>query len=169
MQPQNRLWSSPEPLAAPLAEQSGPEVPAPRASTEGGPPPVTVWRTAAGWRVHTGTADENFDNLGDAMVLADLLAPDPGVERAPRRTESGGSQVEQLRKTVAQLEYALRNRIVVERAIGVIAERFQLSPNDAFAKLRRVARSQRLRVRELAGDVLASALDDDVELPDELD
>jgi len=158
MQPHNGLTSSPETPAVPYPP---PEVPAPRVSTEGGPAAVTVWRTSAGWRVTTGTGDEHFDNLGDAMVLADLLSPDLGDERAPRRAGTAGNQLEQLRMTVAQLEYALRNRVVVERAIGVLAERFQLSPNDAFARLRRVARSQRLRVRELADDVLASALDDE--------
>jgi hypothetical protein len=56
----------------------------------------------------------------------------------------------------AHLQRALDSRIVIEQAKGVLAERFGLDVDDAFALLRRAARSHRLRVRELAEAVVSS-------------
>ena len=64
----------------------------------------------------------------------------------------------------AQLQEALDSRIVIEQAKGVLVERFGLSPDDAFALLRRTARSNRMPLRNLAGAVVASR-----ETPPELD
>ena len=55
----------------------------------------------------------------------------------------------------AQLQEALDSRIVIEQAKGVLVERFGLSPDDAFALLRRTARSNRMPLRNLAGAVVA--------------
>lgn len=55
----------------------------------------------------------------------------------------------------AQLEQALRTRIVIEQAKGILAERYGLTPNEAFDVLRRAARSGRVKVRELAAEVAA--------------
>jgi AmiR/NasT family two-component response regulator len=56
----------------------------------------------------------------------------------------------------AQLERALESRVLIEQAKGVLAERWGMTPADAFAVLRGAARSHRMRVHDLARRVLAS-------------
>lgn len=54
----------------------------------------------------------------------------------------------------AQLERALRTRIVVEQAKGVLAERLRMRPDEAYELLRGTARSRQMRVHELAREVV---------------
>ena len=70
--------------------------------------------------------------------------------------------------TVTQLEHALASRVRVEQAIGVLAERHRLRPREAFDLLRGAARSQGRRVTEIAQDVVASASNPLLRLPEEL-
>jgi AmiR/NasT family two-component response regulator len=56
----------------------------------------------------------------------------------------------------AQLEQALRTRIVIEQAKGVLAERFELNVEEAFELLRRSARSSRVKIHALAAEVVTS-------------
>ena len=70
--------------------------------------------------------------------------------------------------TVAQLEHALASRVRVEQAIGVLAERHRLRPREAFDLLRTAARSRGSRVTEIAQDVVASAANPLLRLPEEL-
>lgn len=60
----------------------------------------------------------------------------------------------------AQLQQALDSRVVLEQAKGILAERFGLTVEDAFALLRRTARSRRMNLHDAARKVLA----DDPEL-----
>jgi len=59
-------------------------------------------------------------------------------------------------ETVKQLEYALENRIVIERAVGVLMERHGLTPLAAFEKLRGEARNSRRRAAEIAKEIVAT-------------
>jgi AmiR/NasT family two-component response regulator len=61
-----------------------------------------------------------------------------------------------LRARVAQLQQALDTRIVIEQAKGVLAERYRLRLDDAFALLRKAARDNRIKIHELAAQVVAS-------------
>jgi AmiR/NasT family two-component response regulator len=61
-----------------------------------------------------------------------------------------------LRARVAQLQQALDTRIVIEQAKGVLAERYCLRMDDAFALLRRAARGNRIKIHDLAAQVVAS-------------
>ena len=72
----------------------------------------------------------------------------PGYEQARK--------VEDLQVTVGQLQTALDSRVVTERAVGMLAERFDLTTGDAFELLRSAARNSRRGVRELAEDVTES-------------
>jgi len=130
-------------------------------------------RTPTGWRV----GDEEVSDLTSAMVLADLLAaelpaegpPTPGSPAASRqRDEPGQPDARQLQETVAQLEHALTVRVRVEQAIGVLAERHRLRPRQAFELLRSAARSRGRRVLEVAGEVVDSASNPLLRLPEEL-
>jgi hypothetical protein len=56
-------------------------------------------------------------------------------------------------RKVSQLQTALDSRVVIERAIGILAERFQLPFPDAFELLRTAARSSRREVRAIAEEL----------------
>ena len=88
-----------------------------------------------------------------------------------RPSGSDGAEADEasrLAVTVAQLEHALASRVRVEQAIGVLAERHRLHPREAFDLLRGAARSRGSRVTEIAQDVVASAANPLLRLPDEL-
>ena len=144
-------------------------------------------RTATGWRV----GDEEVSDLTSAMVLADLLAADlptqampiletaapggaaadgsPGAALSARRAPGGEAvDPERLQMTVAQLEHALTARVRVEQAIGVLAERHRLRPRQAFELLRSAARARGKRVMEIATEVVESATNPLLRIPEEL-
>jgi hypothetical protein len=142
-----------------------------------------VRRTKDGWRV--GGSD--LPDLTSAMVLADLISaelasaetsssdgpsdgsPDsPGADKAGRAKEPASTETSRLRATIGQLEHALTARVRVEQAIGVLAERHRIQPRQAFEQLRSAARSRGRRVIDIASDVVASATNPLLQLPDEL-
>lgn len=53
----------------------------------------------------------------------------------------------------AQLQTALDSRVVIEQAKGILAERHGLGLEEAFEVMRRAARSNRMKLRDLATDV----------------
>lgn len=139
-------------------------------------------RTATGWRV----GDEEVPDLTSAMVLADLLAADlptetmpavgaakparSGTRRSARRAgrDNVPPDPRRLQETVAQLEHALTARVRVEQAIGVLAERHRLRPRQAFELLRSAARARGRRVLEIATEVVDSASNPLLRIPEEL-
>jgi ANTAR domain len=131
---------------------------------------VVVRRSGQGWQV----GDAHAADLTSAMVLADLLAADLGSPApppaGPRRSGPATEEDEaaRLAVTVAQLEHALSARVRVEQAIGVLAERHRLRPRQAFDLLRGVARSRGLRVLAVAENVVDSASNALLPLPEEL-
>jgi len=90
-------------------------------------------------------------------------APGTAIDGQPEADEAA-----RLAVTVAQLEHALAARVRVEQAIGVLAERHRLRPREAFDLLRGAARSRGSRVTEIAQDVVASAANPLLRLPEEL-
>jgi AmiR/NasT family two-component response regulator len=87
----------------------------------------------------------------------------PEVMLPARTARDAEEQVERLRELVAnllvknqQLQTALESRIVIEQAKGVLAERYSISVEEAFALLRRSARNHRLKLHALAAAVVAS-------------
>ncbi len=156
------------------------------------PPEAAVLRrTLDGWRVGA----DDVPDLTSAMVLADLLAaelaadqdaaaaaqdtsdspgPAPHSPAAGKQPEAAAAaeppadEARQLRATVSQLQHALTARIRVEQAIGVLAERHRIRPRQAFEQLRSAARNRGRRVIDIAADVVASASNPLLQLPDEL-
>jgi hypothetical protein len=55
-----------------------------------------------------------------------------------------------------QLRTALRSRIVIEQAKGVLAERFDTTPDEAFQLLRAGARRARRRIHDTAAEIVCS-------------
>jgi hypothetical protein len=136
---------------------------------------AVVRRTADGWRV----GDDELPDLTCAMVLADLLAAElpteiqPAVPPAPagppaREPPTVAEEAHRLRTTVGQLEHALTARIRIEQAIGVLAERHRIRPRQAFEQLRAAARNRGRKVIDIATDVVASATNPLLQLPEEL-
>ncbi|HEY3735027.1 MAG TPA: ANTAR domain-containing protein [Streptosporangiaceae bacterium] len=136
-----------------------------------------IRRSGQGWRV----ADEEAPDLTSAIVLADLLAPGlrpPDAPDAPGAPADAGpdgdgedglaGEARRLRVTVAQLQHALATRVRVEQAIGVLAERGRIAPKAAFELLRGVARGSGARLVDLAEQVVESAANPLLALPDEL-
>lgn len=132
------------------------------------PDNAVVRRTKDGWRV----GSDDLPDLTCAMILADLLAAENGTAAAPPAKPgtqpTQASETGRLRATISQLEHALATRIRVEQAIGVLAERHRIKPREAFEQLRDAARSRGRKVIDIAGDVVASASNPLLQLPDEL-
>ncbi|MEV5977277.1 ANTAR domain-containing protein [Streptomyces sp. NPDC052114] len=93
------------------------------------------------------------DRVAFAQTLADLAAAAVLRQQSLER-----SLVER-----GQLQSALTSRIAVEQAKGVLAERWRCSVDEAFSALRAYARSRRLRLAEVARQVVAGE-DDAVEI-----
>lgn len=108
---------------------------------------------------------EVVDDLVSALVLADLLSPDVDPGPRPARGTADPDETARLRTAVRQLEHALSARVVVEQAIGVLAERAGVDPRVAFEQMRRIARSQGRKVHDLAVIVVASVSDASTQLP----
>ena len=92
---------------------------------------------------------------GDVLVaraFADLAAISITQHRASRETQTLNEQ----------LSGALTSRILIEQAKGVLSERSGIEMSDAFARMRRYARSRNLRLTEVAQAAIDNTLDPDV-------
>jgi hypothetical protein len=130
---------------------------------------AVVRRTKDGWRV----GGSELPDLTSAMALADLLSEETIANPTAAAEESAEPaeppvETRRLRATIRQLEHALTARIRVEQAIGVLAERHRIQPRQAFEQLRAAARCRGKRVIDIATDVVASATNPLLQLPDEL-
>jgi ANTAR domain len=130
---------------------------------------LVVRKGERGWVV----GQEEVSDLTSAMVLADLFAAEEGnpadnAVTRPARVPEEANAAERLAVTVQQLEHALASRVRVEQAIGVLAERRRLRPREAFDLLRGAARSRGVRLTEVADDVVDSAANPLLRLPEEL-
>jgi GAF domain-containing protein len=84
-----------------------------------------------------------------AQALTDVATIGILQERALRQAEV----------LAEQLQAALNSRVVIEQAMGVLAERGGLDMERAFISLRAYARSNRLRLADVARQVVDGALD----------
>jgi len=80
------------------------------------------------------------------------LVPRDGIDTLVRRQQA---EIDRLKELASQLEEALESRIVIEQAKGILAARIDCSVDQAFEILRRSARSHRIRVHDLAAEVVA--------------
>jgi transcriptional regulator with GAF, ATPase, and Fis domain len=86
---------------------------------------------------------------------------DPAVARAARALVDVATigilqerAVRQQEVVAGQLQIALNSRVVIEQAKGILAERLQVTPDAAFAMLRRYSRNHNHPLTQLAGDVI---------------
>jgi hypothetical protein len=115
-------------------------------------------------RLDTDTATKLvalFDVLGRWLSEGDLASCEIGLgERsytllAARAGEPNDPATFLLERTI-QLQTALESRIVIEQAKGILAERHSISPDKAFEKMRRDARSRRIKLHDLAAGIVAT-------------
>jgi hypothetical protein len=129
----------------------------------------------------SGSGPSGFGAPGASAPGADVrgVAPRPGAHRAEEtpfgpadaarlREAEQLNEAEQLKETVAQLERALTVRVRVEQAIGVLAERHRIRPRQAFELLRSASRARGQKIMETASQVIASATNPLLRLPEEL-
>ena len=87
-----------------------------------------------------------FDGLDGHPLQAEVLA------ELERLTVYADAQEQK----VGQLQWALDSRVVIEQAIGMLAERFDLPFADAYELLRAGARNTRRQVRAIAEELRQS-------------
>jgi ANTAR domain/GAF domain len=98
---------------------------------------------------HAGAGGLGRGELRLAQALADAATIGIVQQRTIRRGEV----------VAGQLQSALTSRVVIEQAKGVLAERLQISADDAFGVLRAAARSRNRLLSELARDVANGSAD----------
>jgi hypothetical protein len=96
-----------------------------------------------------GTGGLGSGDLRMAQALADAATIGILQQRTIRRAEV----------VAGQLQSALTSRIIIEQAKGVLAERLQISADDAFELLRGAARSRNRLLSDLARDVASGTAD----------
>jgi AmiR/NasT family two-component response regulator len=72
-----------------------------------------------------------------------------------REPEVAETLLESLRRENDQLQTALVTRIVIEQAKGMLAERLHVEVDAAFERMRREARSRRMKLHAFAAAVVA--------------
>lgn len=80
------------------------------------------------------------------------------AEVEPTALSAPAARVEELERTVAQLQHALDSRIVIEQAKGILAERHGISVAEAFELLREYVRPRGIEIHATAVDVVAGKL-----------
>jgi ANTAR domain len=160
-------------LAAELSAEEQAELDAAAAAPPPGPRDAASHNTGQLGGVSSPAPVGRTGPAGAGALGARGPAPRPGVHRA-EETPFGPAdaaqlrEAEQLKETVAQLERALTVRVRVEQAIGVLAERHRIRPRQAFELLRSASRARGQRIMETAGQVIASATNPLLRLPEEL-
>lgn len=111
-------------------------------------------RTMGAWGIRLDTsAEHDRERIAAATVGSQYLSnvAAAGITRAVT--------VELLEERVDQLQYALSSRITIEQAKGILSERHGLTTDQAFDAVRRYARNNGRRLREVAVDVVDGDLD----------
>ncbi|MEU4210178.1 GAF and ANTAR domain-containing protein [Streptomyces sp. NPDC026206] len=93
---------------------------------------------------HTDRTTLGVEDAALAQALADIAT----IGILQQRT------LEQTQTERTQLQAALTSRIVIEQAKGILAERLRTSPDHAFAAIRAHARTNHLRISELARQIV---------------
>jgi hypothetical protein len=108
-------------------------------------------------RIFLTNADVPSKLVGD--VLHTSVARDDGIDPlAPDAVAVAvlRERVARLSTRVEQLQTALDSRIVIEQAKGMLAERLGVALEDAFELLRSTARSRRIRLHDLATELVGT-------------
>jgi len=91
--------------------------------------------------------------LGYLVKPVDIPQIVPAIEAALARA----AELQTLRNSERSLSSSLDNSREISMAVGLIMERYRLSRDMAFKTLRQYARSKRIKIRQLAEDLLSAA------------
>lgn len=109
------------------------------------------------------------DVIGALALLGDTALDAASIHLACSLAEAAGIGIlvsDELRRqetAIGQLQSALTSRIVIEQAKGILAERWKVSPDEAFEQLRRHARTTQRRLPEVAQAIIEGSVK--VEIP----
>jgi len=105
---------------------------------------------------------DDLEDVEKAMqdhVMAFLI--DPVDQRGLRSTSylvmRRFEQFQELRKENSQLKEALESRKKMERAKGIIMEKYDLTEEEAYLRIRKVATNRRMKLSEVADIVIEDA------------
>jgi hypothetical protein len=98
-----------------------------------------------------GTTDATLseDDIAVGQAMADIATIGIIQERAGREKNV----------LAEQLQTALNSRVMIEQAKGVVAERAQITPDEAFVVIRAHARDQNRRLTDVAAGLLDGTVD----------
>src|SRR5439155_13208579 len=99
---------------------------------------------------------ERFRALAEEHPIG-FVAPSPSVEAMwLALVTSFASQRRQVqwKGQVARLQRRLNDRIIIERAKGILVQRLKISEDEAYKRLRVLSRRQRRQIREIAQSLL---------------
>ena len=103
---------------------------------------------------------ESSDGVGESTASVDGHPASSEVAAEIARltlyADTQARKVSTLETTIGQLQAALDSRVVIERSVGMLAERFDLSIPDAFELLRSAARNSRREVSALGEELTES-------------
>jgi AmiR/NasT family two-component response regulator len=91
--------------------------------------------------------------LGYLIKPLDVTQMIPSIEAALERA----SEIKKLKETEFHLNRALNSGRETSTAIGIVMERHQLSSQEAFERLRHLARSQRRKLWEVSAEIVRAA------------
>lgn len=91
------------------------------------------------------------DRLGAVLNMA-MRAAGSASEAEP--LHDAPSMIDALTKEVANLQQALATRDVIGQAKGILMERFRITPEVAFERLRAASQHANRKVRDLADDLV---------------
>ena len=106
--------------------------------------PVGPQPGARGALALLGGTEPDVAQILIALSLADVAAAGLSISAVIRQHQMA----------IRQLQAALSSRILIEQAKGVLAERWQVAPDEAFDVLRRHARARHQSLAGLAGAVV---------------
>ncbi|MBM3741698.1 MAG: ANTAR domain-containing response regulator [Actinomycetota bacterium] len=103
---------------------------------------------------------EIIEQARDAGALAYLVKPFQRVDLVPaiELAIARFAEMRALSGEVAALGAQLEVRKLVDRAKGVLIDKFKMSENDAFVFIQRMAMSERKRMGEIAEQIIAGTL-----------
>jgi response regulator NasT len=102
-------------------------------------------------------APELIERAAADHIMAYLIKPikqahlEPAIALAMRRFE----QFQELRKQAADLQQALSDRKIIERAKGLFMKKASIDEDEAFRRLQKLARDQNRKLIEVAQMILA--------------
>jgi response regulator NasT len=99
---------------------------------------------------------QRFQLLAEEQPIG-FVAPAPSVEAmwlAVLSSFAGCRRQLQWKGEVARLQRRLSDRIVIERAKGILVQRLKISEDEAYKRLRVLSRRQRRQIRDIAQSLL---------------